>query len=492
MNLRTRLRTRRDDSGYVMALTALLLVPLLLLTAFAVDLGSWYGQAAKMQRTADAAALAGVIYADDTVANQWDTIARGVAQRNGYVNGVNGVTVSVTRLDDQKIVVGIGKNGSQFFSKLVLGSVPMTRRATAEFVLPIPLGSPLNTFGNQDLAATSPNFWAAISAPYTARGNGDLYATQCINSNSETSCQSANPLYRSSGYLYAIQVPAGGVTGLKLDLFDAGFYDRGLQVETGDANYNSGQTAGVTTRFEFYDQDGTPLIPDDNPPAVCTTGTNGLTILPGANAATYKNLWATLCSKTGTVPAGVYYLRVKSSGISGVTDKGNATNQFALRVTNGLGAVGGLRIYAVNDMSIYSKQASGNTDFYLAEVPAIHAGKKLKVDLFDPGDVGSSSANVTMTIMPPGGGNIVCTYTVDGTGGGTLSPGCSIQTTTSGTATYNGKSLEFTINLPTTYNCNPSNATDCWWKIRANYSAQATDRTVWSAQIVGDPVHLVQ
>jgi hypothetical protein len=491
MNLRTRLRHRRDDRGYVMALTALLLVPLLVLTAFAVDLGSWYGQAAKMQRTADAAALAGVIYADDTVANQWDTIARGVAQKNGYVNGVNGVTVTVTRLDDQKIVVGIGKNGSQFFSKLVLGSVPMTRRATAEFVLPIPLGSPLNTFGNQSLAATTPNFWAAISAPYTARGNGDLYATKCINNSSETSCSSANPLYRSSGYLYAIQVPTG-VTGLKVDLFDAGFYDRGLQNETGDATYSGSQPYGVDTRFELYDQDGTPLIPDDNPAATCATGTNGLTILSGANSATYRNNWVNLCTKTGTITPGLYFLRVKSSNISGVTDRGNATNQFALRVTNGVNATAGLRVYAVNDMSIYSKQPSGNTEFYLAEVPAIHAGKKLKVDLFDPGDV-AGNGPVTMTIVPPGGGNIACTYTVDGSGGGSLSPACAIQTTTSGgTATYNGQSLEFTINLPTTYNCNPSNATDCWWKIRANYANQATDRTVWSAQIVGDPVHLVQ
>ena len=211
--------------------------------------------------------------------------------------------------------------------------------------------------------------------PYTARANGDLYATKCINSNSQSSCQSTNPLYRSSGYLYAIQVPAGGVTGLKLDLFDAGFYNRGLQNETGDANYNSNQSAGVTTRFEFYDQDGTPLIPDDNPPATCATGANARTFLPESTSPNTENVWYNLCTKTGTVAPGLYYLRVRSSGISGVTDAGNATNQFALRVTNGVNATAGLRVYAVNDMSIYSKQPSGNTDFYLAEIPANHPGR---------------------------------------------------------------------------------------------------------------------
>jgi hypothetical protein len=470
-----------------MMLTVLALVPLLLFTAFAIDLGSWYGQAARMQRTADAAALAGVIYADDTVTNQWNTIAREVARRNGYVDGTNGVEVDVERLDDRKLMVSISKNGSQFFSRLALSSVPLTRDATAEFVLPVPLGSPLNTFGNQSLTATSPNFWAAISGPYTARANGDYYATKCINSNKQTACQSTNPEYRSSGYLYAIQVPSG-VNGLKVDLFDAGYYGRAATFETGDRDYGSG-SHGVNTRFELYDQDGTPLVADDNPPAVCSSGANAQTFLPGSSSPNTRNLWYNLCTKSGTVTPGTYYLRVKSSDIPTVTDMGNATNQFALRVTNGADAVAGIRAYAVNDMSIRSIQPSGITEFHLAEVPAIHASKKLKVSLFDPGD---AAGNVTMTILPPGGGSIACTYTVDGSGGGTLSPACALKTTTSGTATYNGKNVEFTINLPSTYNCNPTNASDCWWKIRTNYSAQASDRTVWSAKIVGDPVHLVE
>ena len=89
------------DVGYVLAMTALLLLPILVVTAFATDLGAWYAQATRMQRAADAAALAGVVWASDPV--KWDTEARATATQNGYTNGVNGVTVSVARISSQRI-----------------------------------------------------------------------------------------------------------------------------------------------------------------------------------------------------------------------------------------------------------------------------------------------------------------------------------------------------------------------------------------------------
>ena len=48
-------------------------------------------------------------------------------------------------------------------------------------MLPVPLGSPFNTFGNQTLpvATTDPKLWAAINAPYTLHQSGDPYATKC-------------------------------------------------------------------------------------------------------------------------------------------------------------------------------------------------------------------------------------------------------------------------------------------------------------------------
>ena len=31
-----------------------------------------------------------------------------------------------------------------------------------------------------------------------------------------------------------------------------------------------------------------------------------------------------------------------------------------------------------------------------------------------------------------------------------------------------------------------------WWQIRYTFSGTVTDRTTWSARIIGDPVHLVE
>ena len=110
-----------------------------------------------MQRTADAASLAGVVYAGDPSA--WDTIARGVATRNGYTDGVNGVTVNVVRLSESKINVTIGSNGSMYFARLFIQAERLTRHAISEYIVPMPMGSPENALANDPELNFSPNFW---------------------------------------------------------------------------------------------------------------------------------------------------------------------------------------------------------------------------------------------------------------------------------------------------------------------------------------------
>jgi hypothetical protein len=70
---------------------------------------------------------------------------------------------------------------------------------------------------------------------------------------------------------------------------------------------------------------------------------------------------------------------------------------------------------------------------------------------------------------------------------------CSIVTRSGGSNTYNGQWLDIEISIPTSYTC----SADCWWKVRYDFANvtfgnSPNDRTVWSAQIVGDPVHLVE
>ena len=75
--------TRREvEAGYIMATTALMLIPMLIFAAFAVDVGSWYVEAQKIQRASDAAALAGVVWMPDE--NKAREAALEITAINGY------------------------------------------------------------------------------------------------------------------------------------------------------------------------------------------------------------------------------------------------------------------------------------------------------------------------------------------------------------------------------------------------------------------------
>ena len=68
-----------------------------------------------------------------------------------------------------------------FFGSVVLKEIGLQRTARGRYVLPVPLGSPLNTFGNQNVTpdASNPKFWAAINAPYARHQSGDAFAVKC-------------------------------------------------------------------------------------------------------------------------------------------------------------------------------------------------------------------------------------------------------------------------------------------------------------------------
>ena len=53
---------QHPERGYTTAMTAFLLIPMMIFAGFAVDVGSLYTRAMEIQRAADAAALAGVVW----------------------------------------------------------------------------------------------------------------------------------------------------------------------------------------------------------------------------------------------------------------------------------------------------------------------------------------------------------------------------------------------------------------------------------------------
>ena len=478
----------RREHGYVLVMFAMLLVPILLLVGFSVDVGSWYSRASDMQKAADAASLAGVVWLpDDTKAAN---AALATAKKNGFDPADPNITVTVGRSTSGpnrlKVTIRDRRVGSFFYSRLGGRDLDMSRSATAEYLLPVRMGSPENRLGNDPTSGYSPNLWASISGPFAALVNGDPYST------------TYSPEYRNWGYLYIVDVPAAGVgRALNLDIYDAGHYTR-----TNYANVETADYGSSNVQFELFDSDDTPANPQDNiDPArglsmtgKCQGGTPGRFRIPqGASEATYKNKWVTLCRFTPSAP-GKWVMQVKSSNIPTITDAGTGWNQFSIRATSS-GAGDQPSLYTFGDLSLFNnlpgRSGNINASFYLAEITQIHAGKTLEVSLFDPGD--GASGTYYANIKGPGGTTQACQYRERGTPTWTSSSNCRIQTrNSSGTNIYNGKWLDIRLNLPLTYTC-----TNCWWTVLYEFlnvasGSSPNDRTVWTAKVIGDPVHLVE
>lgn len=482
-------RSWKHDAGFVLIVQVLMLGVLMTMTALAVDVGSFYSRAAEVQKASDAAALAAVVWMPDDVPTATSS-ARDAAGRNGFTHGSAGITVvvvAVTGNPRQVRVTITDPNVPTLFGRMITNKISITRDSVAEYVLAVPLGSPDSTFGNQALAASAPNFWAAINGPYTDRVDGDPYATRCNISSSSTACSSTNAEYRNTGYLYAVEVPAGAAgRSLTVEIFDAGFLSRSpYPTETGD--YNFAGSPGPPMQYELFEADATPLDNADNPTLSgrCSTGPGNLTLAAlTAGPSPMINAWTTLCT-FNVVRTGVYPLRVKSGNIAGQTERGDSLSSYSVKASLSGGSPQP-RVYGLGDMSIFTG-STGASEFYLAEVSAVHAGKTFEVELYDPGD--GSSGTYTLSILKPDGSTAQCRFTNSSGVFGTLGA-CSIVTRTNASGNiYNGKWLTIRIDLGATYTC----STNCWWKVKYDFGGGTpTDRTTWRASILGDPVHLVE
>jgi Flp pilus assembly protein TadG len=530
--------TLNGDGGYALVFTALMLVPLIIATAFAVDVGSWYAQAARTQRAADSAALAGAVWlprTDLAIAASNKALAA-----NWYGTGAaptcasSNVTCASTSGEWK---VNIGAPASRFFSQ-VAGIVPfdIDRGSAAIFNKPVPLGSPLASFGNNltsgctnpSSCATDPNgnaqpaLWASINGPYRQHEDGDPFATRCWGkSGGESSCLATtdasgpnpvntgsmapyNPEYKRDGYLYAVEVKtAGPVT---VEVYDASCTTNNSVTGDQSCDGDSG------TNFQMYPWSSPYQITATTPMAgsSCSGGTSNIFAPPQPDTGSYANKWVTLCTFNAATP-GIYPIRVSNDNIAGrcpftniqtanANCIGDGINSFSLRASGPAGT----RLYAVDYMSIWNN-ASGTSRFYLGEVAPTHKGKKLVISMYDAGD-GPNGATFTMKVKrPPTSGNaaangsnlldVPCTWQATQTQGayptgqsGTASPACAIVTRDSNGQKFNARWLEITIDLPNNYTC----TTDCWWRVEYAFTGGTpNDRTVWALKIIGDPVHLV-
>jgi hypothetical protein len=480
------------EKGAALPFVAVLLVLLLGVSAFAIDLGWIYLSGARLQRAADSSALAGVVYLPGDMANVEAKAVDG-ANANGWdVGSVNGVplagggadTLDYQSLADNKLEVTLAATIPTFFLKVLgIETFDISRTATAEYVKPVPIGSPDPCFGigrttlhgGDCNPATAQRFWAAISGPLTNKWNGDARATRFWDDDGTWNQEFANTQHRPNGYYLAVDVPTG-VSGLTVSVYDAGFYDRGsFDNETGDRTQDTG--GGANTHFQLYRFDSTPLGPTDNTViSGCSTGTGRFDINSEASSGTYENQWRTLCALSGSVPAGIYVVRVWTTGDLG------GTNQYAVRANTSTGP--NARVYGINDISIFTNQ-SGTSTLNVAEVAPVHQGKTLELSFYDPGE---DDANAYMTVKNPAGSTATCDWVAKNEAGTTVRSGsgnCRIQTS-DGSSFFQGLWVTAQVEIPDAYTC----SSNCWWKMEIENS-EPHDRTTWAARIIGNPVRLV-
>jgi hypothetical protein len=478
-----------SERGAALVWVAGTLVILLTTTALATDLGWILLRNSQLQSAADSAALAGVVNLPGFEA-QATLDATDAAGANGFP--IDGTTNLLDEaLADNSYRVELTTTIDTFFLKLIgMDTFNLSQSATAQYIKPVRLGSPDNTFGGP-----SNNFWAAINGRYTEIQQGDPYASECITHAANTpGCSGpTNGEYRPGGYYYGIEV-APGSSDLTVQIYDGGHYVE----ETGNSyaggtsgpgdsswrwNWPSGQR-GVEVEYRLYGPDQTPTDPTDNvvnAPLHCSDKfpviSDDTPASPSSQvAAGHLGGWTGdhTCTVSGALVAGVYVLQLPSPLYEG-------SSKFGIRANVGSGPAPSA--YGILDMSIYVNFNGGNAEPYLAEIRPEHAEKTLEVDIWDLGDVDGTG---TIWFIPPDGPR-PCTWT---------STSSSFPSGSSATCTIDISNQRFNaewlyVSIPLDgYTCTLA-GNGCWWRLHITTTAQAHDRTTWAARVTGDPVRIV-
>ncbi|MGH7498276.1 MAG: pilus assembly protein TadG-related protein, partial [Gemmatimonadales bacterium] len=295
---------RWRQPGQIIPIFALFIFVLMGLTALVVDASWYWANTLRVQRAADAAALAGAVWLPGNPTSG-RSAASAEATKNGYTTG-GGVTVKPCQSsevstgcagggDARQMTVTISAPVPTYFMR-VFGITSITARATskAEYVQPLKMGSPLSDYGvyldckvtgssitcsalpNPSGSGTlaSEGFFGAIEGQGANRATGDAFATAYNSDPALNSVANSGGLivqqYDPAGYEYEVSVPNGGAT---LYIWDPTFCatttgPSGGHLGTGDhwlGTTNHNTAVPVSTYFRlWWDKNSTPYTTSDD------------------------------------------------------------------------------------------------------------------------------------------------------------------------------------------------------------------------------------
>ena len=483
--MRTMLRRlREEDRGYAVIMTALVLVPLMGFAGFAVDVGAWYARASSLQRAADAAALAGVVWQPDFTAAE--AAARAEAARNGFTHGVDGIEVVVTDAGNNQLQVRItDTEADTFFAGLFLEDVEIARQAVGEYVESVPLGSPESRFGTGTETWTgvpASNFNAALSGYCTPKAAGEqimngYFGTGWVNCETPDAGWALNTDYDAAGYRYAVDKPSGMTQAIDILVFDDSACTTGI-----DSIAPWLSAYDFETEWTLYAADSTPINDYDNP-----VSATHISAEDGACGS-----WEVMFTIPGAAQAGRWYVGVRTLQ----SDYGSGHNLYGIWARRAGDTVPCStltdstcpQLFAIKRMGVTVSTPGINTaDFFLAEIDPVHAGKQARVSLWDTAD-----GMENLQILDPNGNPVAFTYsTSDGAYTNLANDTCSGEPclNVSGNL-FNNRLIELVIDLPTTATF--AGYPDNWWNINYVSGSSVWDRTVWGVEILGDPVRLLE
>lgn len=523
-------RRRADgDRGFTIVWSALLLTTLMLMAAFSVDVGSWYGRATQIQRGADAAALAGVVGMPNlTLATDR---ALEVAAKNTFVDGVDGIDITVTSPSARRLKVCIKDNHvPAHFGRVVTDEIAIDRCATAEYTEPILLGSPQNYLGSGNLnpswtgtvpagANVRQHFWLSVNGYCTAKEEGDFYLSRYDGTSNETplgcgaealptssSYSEPNPDYNGAGYVYAVVAPHGRSNHIDLQFYDIAYCPDGSSASASspidEKLIASGSQITTYIRVRYPDTNGTPFnLQDDD---LMWEGS----VASGANNCPryYRTWWSPSNADGVRGPRnnGGRPLRIKTSDAPTSPSHNNryhievwtqrepnsfGFNNFAIRanIQSRSGRRCDVRGYAQcpqvsgeTAMSVFADAPTSTATFYLAQIGNGYAGKAMVINLWDPGEGGQE-----LRVFNPDTGDSnsdAWPFRWRTAPPDTLSPGWTNDYvlnvsgtgpqpgpggTRYGTGKFNDRNVEMLIPLPSNYAASRGG----WWRLRYSFGA---------------------